>query len=309
MNSIYEKGHSARLDMSIAWMQLSAVMADDESSLEVAREAAENLRKAFRIGKNDENLPVQSSRPFAFVVSYPRSGNTLIIQQLASALQGQIFAAMEGIMTPFSKLAYPKDYPFPRLVKDHVARLKYRPDKAVIVIRDGRDTMISLAHMTLMRGLHDFKRHDQLADFIKWTAEHYHFRSWANHMRAVRNLLSGPDKLVVRYEEYLSGPQTLIDLVRFIDPENTIPDQFFASIYAERDAIFNNIRSRPAAKEWGLVSAFEPDSLFYEWSQNRKGSSWRQSWDAEAKKAFHETGATEFLLEYGYETDADWWRA
>jgi hypothetical protein len=312
MNSVYDHGHTARLEMYIAWMQLSAMMIDGGNAphaLAISREVAENLRKAFQLGANDENVPVQSTSPFAFVVSYPRSGNTLVIQQLASALHGQIFGAMEGLMTPFSKNIYPAQYPFPRLVKDHVARLKYRPDKTVVIIRDGRDTVISLAYMTLMRGLHSFRRRDQLADFIRWTANKYHFGSWGTHMRAVRNLLVGPDKLAVKYEDYISGPQTLVKLVRFVDPDSDIPDHFLSTIFSERDTIFDNLRSRPAAKEWGLDTTFEPDSLFYEWSQARKGSSWRQSWDAEAKKAFHETGATEFLLEYGYEADPDWWRA
>ena len=48
--------------------------------------------------------------------------------------------------------------------------------------------------------------------------------------------------------------------------------------------------------------------MFYEWSLNRKGSNWRETWDQAAKRAFHETGATEALMELGYETEPNWWR-
>ncbi len=101
-------------------------------------------------------------------MSYPRSGNTLATRLTAKATQGQVFSAMTEGYAPFSKRIYPKNYPLPRLIKDHVAHLHYRNDRCVLVVRDGRDTVISLAFMTLQNRLHRFADKSELADFIRW---------------------------------------------------------------------------------------------------------------------------------------------
>jgi len=49
--------------------------------------------------------------------------------------------------------------------------------------------------------------------------------------------------------------------------------------------------------------------MFHEWSLNWQGTNCCGAWDAAAKLAFHEAGATELLMELGYETDPDlWWQ-
>lgn len=89
-------------------------------------------------------------------------------------------------------------------------------------------------------------------------------------------LRESPDKFLVRYGDLIASDDTFIG-------------SWISSIH----------------DRWGFGHTFEPESMFYEWSLNRKGSNWRQTWDKAAKRAFHETGATELLMG---ETDPDWWR-
>lgn len=107
----------------------------------------------------------------------------------------------------------------------------------------------------------------------------------------------------------MAGPRAYIDFVNFLDPDHRFSEERLIRGYDTRDKVFEGVKNNPNAnRSWGIGAEFPPESLFHEWSNNRQGSSWRQAWDAEAKKAFHETGATEFLIEYGYESDPDWWR-
>jgi len=314
LQSIAKEGHTARLEHCIQLMQLAASYLDDLAPADrgrLFRDISVALREANGLGTNQPDAPVQSTMPLAFVVSYPRSGNTLIIQSLAGVLQAQIFEGMPDGMVPFSKAAYPKTYPFPRLIKDHVARPCYFNDRTLLIIRDGRDTMVSLAYMSHKVGQHGFVGKGELADFIRWLDRDYPYGGWAQHMRQVAHLLTGPDKKLVKYGEFLSdgGLAVFEDIVRFVDPGLRVSIDDIRAAYTGRGAIFENLRKNAVANaSWGIGAEFEPDSLFYEWSQNRQGSSWRQSWDKAAKKAFHDTGATEFLIEYGYETDPQWWR-
>ena len=61
------------------------------------------LRKIFKASSGDLKEPLSSSAPAAFVVSYPRSGNTVLTQLLAIAFQGQILSNLPGSPVPFSK--------------------------------------------------------------------------------------------------------------------------------------------------------------------------------------------------------------
>jgi len=306
------RGHTDRLEHCVALLHLAYThmdVIDVQERAEISREIADALNRCHAAGTNDPHAPIEASVPTPVICSYPRSGNTLSIRLAAQVLQAQILEAMPGSMIPFSKAIYPKAYPYVRLIKDHIARPIYKNDRVAIVVRDGRDTMISLAFMSHKFGSHEFTNRGELAAFIRWLDTDYPFGGWAKFMRDAAVLRQSPDKHVLRYEDLMAGPQPFIDLMQFLDPEHRLSDERLTSAYENRDRIFDSIKSNPNAnRSWGIGAAFEPDSLFYEWSQARKGSSWRQSWDAEAKKAFHETGATDFLIEYGYETDPDWWR-
>ena len=310
LDAVMKLGHSQRLEYLLGLMHLSYVFLDGAPGNTLHEKLRPVLKQIYNLGQNDLASPTQSSSPLAYFVSYPRSGNTLVTRLAAKATEGQIFSAMSDGFSPFSKRIYPKAYPLPRVIKDHQAHQHYENDRCIFIIRDGRDTMASLAFMTSQQGHHKFRMKGEMASFIRWTANSYAFGSWAAHMRDVMKLTGGPEKLVVRYEDITTDKDFFFKIVDFFDPENKLPRDHLAEVFAARDAVVDSIKSKPHVNDqWGFGYTFEPESMFYEWSLNRKGSSWRQAWDHAAKRAFHETGATEALIEFGYEKDPNWWRS
>ena len=309
LDAVKAQGHTPRLEYLLGLLHLAYMFLDETTSQQLHKKLRPVLKQIYQLGQNDLLATTQSTAPLAYFVSYPRSGNTLATRLTGRATQGQIFSAMADGFSPFSKSIYPKPYPFPRLIKDHVARSHYANDKCVLVVRDGRDTVTSLAFMTLQQGEHSFTEKSEIADFIRWTVKSYVFGSWASHVKDLMALREGPQKLLVRYEDLTANDKALLEIVDFFDPGNRLPREHLATLFAERDIIVENIKSNPHVNEqWGFGRTFEPGSMFYEWSLNRKGSNWREAWDQTAKRAFHETGATDALIALGYETDPDWWR-
>jgi hypothetical protein len=312
MENRLPRGHSPLLEQTVARLHLALTYTDALSPLDTAlyaRPIADCLARAFAVGQNDLSSRLDSDSPISFIISYPRSGNTVLTGTLARLLQAQIFEGFPHSLIPFSKAIYSRHYPLVRLIKDHVARSEYFQDKAVILVRDGRDTMISLAHMTFRQGRHSFSKKGQLASFIKWLDQEYEFSGWASHMKMVEGLLGGPDKILVRYEDLMTDHRVFAGVLNFIDPNHGISEAQVQTMYDRRSEIFDDLGQNPRARSaWGIGEQFSQDSLFYYWSQKRQVSHWREAWDDESKAVFHETGATKFLIKYGYETEDEWWR-
>jgi len=304
-------GHTPRLEQLVQLLHLSYTYHEASGDKQARNQRAQQLaREIFALGSNDLEAPTESDRPLAYFISYPRSGNTLATRLTARATQGQTFSALNGGTVPFSKKIYPKSYPYPRLIKDHVPHSHYRHDPCVLIVRDGRDTMVSLAYMTLQSGHHSFKRKGELGDFIRWTAKNYAYGSWAGNTRDLLALTKAGRKLLIRYEDLSSNEETFLSILNFFDPENCVPREQLHTLFENRDSILDRLKNnRIANRSWGLGHVFEPESLFFEWSRARGKSTWRDSWDDDAKRAFHETGATELLMELGYEADKDWWKS
>ncbi|MEW5963641.1 MAG: hypothetical protein AB1749_08750 [Pseudomonadota bacterium] len=220
----------------------------------------------------------ESLHPIYFCISYPRSGVTRFTHELKERTGGDIFFASDKSPIPFDKRWYPRAYPRVRIVKDHRPLRRYLHDDGYLLVRDGRDCMVSLAWMTRECGQHQFFKKEELADFIRWTKTGYGYGSWAQHTRQLLALKAGGSKEIVRYEE--------------------------ASAQLDR------FKGAPAdvRRKWGIVDDDLTGSMFEAWQQSRGKSNWRASFDRAAAKAFHNTGATEMLIELGYETDAEWWK-
>lgn len=137
----------------------------------------------------------ESMHPIYFCISYPRSGVTRFIDQLRASTGGDFFSALPGVRDRlhFDKRWQPRAYPRPRIVKDHRPLENYLLDDGFLIVRDGRDTMVSLAWMTYTRGHHTFFKREELKDFIAWTASRSYraFGSWATHTRKLLALKRG----------------------------------------------------------------------------------------------------------------------
>ena len=131
------------------------------------------------------------------------------------------------------------------------------------------------------------------------------FGSWADFAANSVARRGQPHCLVEKYEEVIAHSGALRRIFEFAFDGEPVDQRRVDRVHQTADETIKRLKSN---KPWGYDQRFPPDSMFCEWSQNRTGSSWRQSWDAAAKKAFHESGATDYLIEFGYETDANWWR-
>ena len=231
----------------------------------------------------DPQARAESQEPLLFCISYPRSGTTRFLHELRNKTNGHIFLAKrpERLGLNFDKRWQPRSYPHARLIKDHRPLGDYLHDDGYLIVRDGRDCMVSLAWMTRSEGLHQFYRQDELKDFIAWTVNKYGFGCWADHTRRLMALKAGGHKTIVRYEDQSS--------------DKSVHEQMAA-------------KKDEARKAWGLVTEDLTGSMFEAWQNSRGKSNWHQSFDREAAKAFHATGATEMLIELGYETDPNWWK-
>ncbi len=312
-----EYGHVQAADLNrkrylVSLLHLAITYLEDEEP-DLRRTIAHKITVLLRqLYASVETGPLSESTrselPLSYFVSYPRSGNTLVTRLTAVALQGQVLSAMQGARGQFSKKLYPESYPYPRIVKDHVAHAHYANDKCIFIVRDGRDTIVSLAHMTYKLGLHKFKKQDEIADFIKWSGESYLFGDWPTHIRSVLSLAQYEQKKIVRYENFLKNSDEFVGVVDYFDENNCFSETYKRDVYSTQDRVFENIENKPVANAtWGIGHKFEPDDMFFHWSKNRKGSSWALSWNKAAKKAFHDIGGTEALMELGYESDPNWW--
>lgn len=262
---------------------------------------ARHIRQKFfsQPAWHDIDAPLESSQPIIVCIAYPRSGLTFSISTVGRMIGGaHRFTALPHSIEPFDKRWYPKGYPKPRVIKDHRADPCYRPDTCVMIVRDGRDCMASLAWMTLADKRHAFKERHEMADFIRWIDSSYPFGSWGPHSMAVLDL-AGHDsekKTLLRYESFRDAVH--------IPADNGHLDGH-AALEQTSTELGMNAETRTL---WGLGINLPPNSMFEAWQANRGGSNWRQTFNRAAAKAFHETGATEPLIRLGYETDEAWWR-
>jgi Sulfotransferase domain len=267
---------------------------------QIYRRAAELLPESRR------HLPVVSRRPVAFLVSYPRSGNTLAHRMLTTLFDTREYQAFDGSGPfTFSKLLYDADEPRVRIVKDHFYRSEYLWDRVIVVVRDGRDACLSLAHYSHREGLHAFVGRGELADFLRFTGDEYPFGDWMTNVRTALNARRlGADVRIVHYEDILTNNEAVLDLARFVDANCELDLPRIAAVRNDVESRRRQI-DRPA---WGYDTTYDESSYLHAWSRNRMGSNWRASYDRDAARVFHEMGGTELLMELGYETDSDWWR-
>jgi len=252
------------------------------------------------------HMPVLSARPVAFLVSYPRSGNTLVHRMLITLFATRHYQVFDGSGPfTFSKLFYDANEPRVRIVKDHIYRSEYLWDRVIVVVRDGRDACLSLAHYTHSQGEHAFVNRGELADFLRFTAKRYVYGDWMTNVRTALNARKlGADVRIAHYEDIITNDAAVLDLARFVDPACSATLSQIAKV--RRDV--ESRRKEMDHPAWGYQAVYGASSYLHVWSRNRTRSNWRASFDARAARVFHEMGGTELLLELGYETDRDWWR-
>ncbi len=297
---------------------------------ENGRVVVEIFREISKIAAGSGERPF-SNGPLSFVASYPRSGNTMVLQSLTRLGGVQTFT--DEVSThrymPFN--FYPEHYPLQRIVKSHRVLSPDPSCRYVYIVRDGRDILPSIAYMSRLQdaseepgrgplapfsrwlrkrrvrpNCHTFSRRRELADFIVWLKDNYRYGDWIDFHRNLEAVKGRENVLVVRYPDLIASVDALRRIADFLGVD--YQEDSLVSAFEERDNILERLAGSNANEKWGLGEEFDKGSLYYAWSRNRAGSNWRESMDRRARRTFHEMGATPFLLDYGFETDPDWWR-
>ena len=247
------------------------------------------IRAAERVGRRR-----------VWLVSYPRSGNTLMREYLA-ILQGRPQLSV-----------YPNDVvepPGPRLTDalDRIVMVKSHQwpskddDAVVYLVRDGRNATLSFLYLACMFGGHTVSRPADICAAVQRLDQTE--GSWAEHVRTALAQQERRPLLILRFEDLIADPAaTLVCLASFLGA--TLPLSV-ASVCVDQQRL-NTTYDRHQVS--GMRVEPEPDSLFALLKQNRRDGRWREILDAAAKRHMHLSGATEFLLRFGYDTDAAWWQ-
>ena len=270
------------------------------------REAARCLQRA-EAAAPAPSAAQQSVPAFRYVVGYPRSGNSLLLQFLAYAFAAPTYTVYPAARRYFSRRFAEPEPGHVVFVKDHVFQLDYWNDALLSPVRDGRTAIVSLARYLHAEGGHGFVRRGELAKFISFVAAAMPYGFWGSHTRALLDARErGAQIRLVRYEEIFGHHAHRVALARELTggvPAPREDEAGFAQFVATEK---RRLAGRP---EWSVGIDLPDDSFIPPtWSIGGETIDWRRAFDAPARRRFHDLGGTEALIRLGYETDENWWR-
>ena len=251
--------------------------------------------------------PVQVTSLFRYVVGYPRSGNTLLLNFLAYAFATPIYSAYPSASRYFSRRFHAREPGHAVFVKDHLLRPEYQADEILSPVRDGRIAIVSLARYLHAEGSNRLVRRGELADFMSFVAATQPYGFWSDHTRALLDARARGVRIrLVRYEDIFGNHPQLLALARELASGAPVPHEDEAG-YAE--FLARQMRRTSTQREWSEGIALPDDSFIPQnWSIGGETIDWHRSFDAAACRRFHELGGTDMLIRLGYESDEDWWR-
>jgi hypothetical protein len=267
------------------------------------REAARALQHA---GATVEAHATPRASPFRYVVGYPRSGNTLLLQFLEYAFNAPPYSVYPATGRLYAD-ALADTATGPIFVKDHVARAAYLRAPILSPVRDGRTVLISLARYLYAEGSNPFVRRGELAAFIDHVHANAPYGFWGDHVRTILDARDrGANVRIVRIEELTSPHTQRIALARELNAGVPAPREDEAGFLAFVASEKHRLASRP---EWSENVPLPEDTFIpNNWSIAANTIDWQTAFDAPARRRFHDLGGTEALLRLGYETNENWWR-
>jgi hypothetical protein len=203
-----------------------------------------------------------------FTVSYPRSGSTWLRIILVNIMRpdakgdpGIINTVIPSVSLRRLPLIY--KCPRPRIIQSHTG---YREDipKAVYLLRDGRDVLVSFYHYLVTRSHYLVTRggSDPTLDFTGWFQryEKGHYGQWW-HENVESWLTIGVDRmggrlLVIKFEELKNNTEkTIFAISQFLD----IPADESRITEAVHMASLDQLQQWER-KQWGQIT--DPNALF-----------------------------------------------
>jgi Sulfotransferase domain len=239
------------------------------------------------------------NRKIVYLVSYPRSGNTLVREYFA-ILQGRAQRSVydgDVVEAPDPALTHALDHV--EIIKSHQIPAGGSP--MIYLVRDGRNATLSFLYMAFLFGGHRYFALTEAYEGI-WrlgAAE----GSWADHVAEAVRQSAVREVLFVRYEDVVSGPEAALQ--RMID---------FTGAEAPAEVLSECVRRQKRSSRYeqnpknGYLYQPARGSIYDVLKRNRRGDYWRDILDRRGKRYFHESGGTPLLLRFGYERSADWWQ-
>ncbi len=238
-----------------------------------------------------------------YLVSYPKSGNTWIRYLMAYAIWPELtnvdLVEMAAYIPSFrlkhdSEMLLDNNAPCNqlkhRLIKEHTqynTLAKKHVKRAICIVRDGRDVMVSYWHFCNQR--------DQtaipLSDFIELSSKPGHsYGPWKSHVMGWLNA-DLDSKLIIRYEDLISD--TASSLKNAMDfSGNSVPDSIIEN--AVKRASFDSMKKLEQSKGFNLEQLRTVEFI----RQGKQGT-WQESFGPGDLERFnkHHGGA---IHELGY---------
>jgi hypothetical protein len=242
---------------------------------------------------------LRAGRKLVYLVSYPRSGNTLVREYFA-LLQGRTqLSVYADDVVHGSGPALTRALDRIGIVKSH--QMPADGNAMIYLVRDGRNATLSFLYMSFLLGNHRFSAPDEVCDGIRHldAAE----GSWADHVAQALQRGQTRPTLFVRYEDLVSAPEAaLAQMALFLGAE-VAPESFLECVRRQRAS--SNYAANPHN---GYLYQPPKNSIYDVLKRHRREDYWRHILDARSKRYFHECGGTRFLLHFGYERSEDWWK-
>jgi Sulfotransferase domain len=234
-----------------------------------------------------------------YLVSYPRSGNTLV-RRYFSILQGRAQRSVyPGDVVDATDTTLTRTLDHVEMVKSHQIPADSLP--MIYLVRDGRNATLSFLYMAFLFGGH---RCSQLSEVYEGIC---HLDAaegcWADHVMAALHQSERREVLFVRYEDVVSCPEAaLASMAGFVNAD--VPEAVLG------ECIRRHKGSDSYARNPYNGYIYEPaeGSIYDILKRHRHGDYWRHILDARSRHYFHERGGTPLLLHFGYERSANWWR-
>jgi hypothetical protein len=240
----------------------------------------------------------RDGRSRCYLVSYPRSGNTLVRSYFA-LLQGrpQLSVYAGDVVQPRCA-ALTSSLDHIDLIKSH--EMPAGNDPVIYLVRDGRNATLSFLFMSFLFGGHQFSELGELDEAIRWLDRTE--GCWSDHVTHALQRSERRAILFVRYEDLVARPESalheMLHFLKFELPLPTVADcvrrHKQSDNYAENP--YNGFLDQTGTSIYALLQ------------QHRRGAYWRYIFDQRSKRYFHERGGTSSLLHFNYEHSPDWWR-
>ncbi len=164
-----------------------------------------------------------------WLASYPRSGNTYF-----RILLKEVFGFKSSEFHSISGKKINKKYQSFPFVKTHLLPEELIPKNsnspAIYIVRDGRDSVVSLAHHTIDNKNSSKSFYETLKEVII-SAEGSYFGGWSKHV----DKWTGKADLIIRFEDLIEKPMKTIEKI----------EQFLPLPKPQKDPLyFQDVRSK-----------------------------------------------------------------